>query len=250
MSASKSTSKFRTIPQPKLPQSSVFGDSSDVESADEDDEAVVDEENTPFSRLSMFDTVFILDDTRSMTLGATNGAKYPTRWNLLGKSMEVVVDIACKYDRDGMDFFFLKNTTPLYRIQNGKEILEKLGEIKKTFKQPITAGPTIMHTVLERVIEPSLRAYKQFRQAQDDGDASQPEPNPLNLIFVTDGATVDQEEVEQYINRVAQGLDALNAPPSFIGIQFVQIGDDPDAAKFLKDLDDQLESQHNIHDVS
>ena len=248
--ASMSTSQFKSRPQQKLPQSSVFGEDSDVESADEDGEEVIEEENTPFSRLSMFDTVFVLDDTRSMTLGATTDREYPTRWKLLGRSMESVVDIACEHDRDGVDVHFLKNTMVLQKIKNGKEIMEKLGEIKKTFKQAVTAGPTIMHTVLERVIEPSLRAYRLFRQAQNQGDASVPEPKPLNLIFVTDGAAIDKEEVEGYIKRVAQELDALHAPPSFVGIQFVQIGDDGDAAKFLKDMDDQLENRYQIRDVS
>ena len=243
-----SEAKFRS--RPTQPRNSIFGDDSDVESAEEDNEAVADEENSPFSRLSMFDTVFILDDTRSMTLGATSGSDYPTRWKLLGKSMEAVVNIACDHDPDGVDVHFLKNTTILQKVQNGKEILDKLGEIKKTFKQSITAGPTIMHTVLERVIGPPLRAYRRFHQAQNVGDTSVPEPTPLNLIFVTDGAAVDEEEVEQYIKRVAQELDTLNAPPSFIGIQFVQIGDDQNAAKFLEKLDDQLENLHKIRDVS
>ena len=69
--------------------------------------------------------------------------------------------------------------------------------------------------------------------AHNNSDASVPEPTPLNLMFVTDGAAVDEPEVEHDIKRVAQELDALNAPPSFIGIQFLQIRDDQSTAKSL-----------------
>ena len=231
-------------------QNSVFGEDSDVEEAVEEDETTEEDDNGPLSRLSMFDTVFIVDDTRSMTLGATIGSKRPTRWKLLEKSMEAVVNDACQYDSDGVDVYFLKNTTVLREVKDGHKILDSLAEIKLTFKQPITCGPTYMQETLERVISPRISAYRNFHHAQNACDASVQKPKPLNLIFITDGAAVDEEEVEQYIRRVAGELDRLEAPSSFIGIQFVQIGDDQSATEFLERLDNQLEGLYQVRDVS
>jgi hypothetical protein len=41
-------------------------------------------------------------------------------------------------------------------------------------------------------------------------------------------------------------LDVRNVPLRQLGIQFVQIGDDADAAEALKELDDQLGPDHGV----
>lgn len=41
-------------------------------------------------------------------------------------------------------------------------------------------------------------------------------------------------------------MDVRNVPLRQFGIQFVQIGDDPDAAEALKELDDQLGPDHGV----
>ena len=42
----------------------------------------------------------------------------------------------------------------------------------------------------------------------------------------------------------------MNAPDTQIGLQFLQVGDDEAAAKWLKSLDDDLENDHDVRDVS
>ena len=44
----------------------------------------------------------------------------------------------------------------------------------------------------------------------------------------------------------ARRLDMKNVPLRQLGIQFVQIGDDADAAEALKELDDQLGPDHGV----
>jgi len=43
-------------------------------------------------------------------------------------------------------------------------------------------------------------------------------------------------------------LDKMNAPLTQVGIQFLQVGDDDEAAKWLKSLDDDLEDDHDVRD--
>jgi hypothetical protein len=69
-------------------------------------------------------------------------------------------------------------------------------------------------------------------------------PKPLNLIVLTDGEADDEQEVEEYLVETARTLDELGAPKSHIGIQFVQVGDDVEAAEYLRRLDDDLKNLH------
>ena len=48
------------------------------------------------------------------------------------------------------------------------------------------------------------------------------------------------------IVEFARRLDVKNVPLRQIGIQFVQIGDDPDATEALKELDDNLGPTHGV----
>jgi len=58
------------------------------------------------------------------------------------------------------------------------------------------------------------------------------------------GAPTD--DPEPAIIQAAKRLDARLFPLSQVGIQFVQIGQDEDAAEFLRELDDNLSSVHGI----
>lgn len=70
---------------------------------------------------------------------------------------------------------------------------------------------------------------------------------PLNIIVVTDGVASD--DVESIIISAAKKLDALGAEPWQVGIQFFQVGREPEAAEDLRDLDDALSKEHNIRDM-
>ena len=58
------------------------------------------------------------------------------------------------------------------------------------------------------------------------------------IMVITDGEANDPAQVKDSIIKAANKL----TDDSEIGIQFVQIGEDPKAAKFLNDLDDHLTS--------
>ena len=71
-----------------------------------------------------------------------------------------------------------------------------------------------------------------------------------DVIIITDGADDDEEATEDLLVGIAKRLDDMTAPRSQIGIQFLQVGDDPKAAEFLKKLDDDLKNEYGIRDVS
>jgi len=51
--------------------------------------------------------------------------------------------------------------------------------------------------------------------------------------------------VEDVIIDGARRLDRNQVPANRFGISFVQIGNDPDAAEFLRELDEDISRQHN-----
>jgi len=75
-------------------------------------------------------------------------------------------------------------------------------------------------------------------------DPTAPKVKPVNFIVITDGVPTD--DPESVIITAARRLDKNNLPLSQVGIQFVQIGTDPDATKALVELDDELSAKHGI----
>jgi uncharacterized protein YegL len=65
-----------------------------------------------------------------------------------------------------------------------------------------------------------------------------PNHKPINIVVITDGEPTD--DPKEVIVETAQYLDAMNVPQCQLGIQFVQIGDDEEATRALKELDDDL----------
>lgn len=57
------------------------------------------------------------------------------------------------------------------------------------------------------------------------------------------------DDPESVIVAAARRLDAGHFPVSQVGIQFVQIGDDPEATAALQELDDELARTHGVRDI-
>ncbi|KAI9513382.1 hypothetical protein F5148DRAFT_1301986 [Russula earlei] len=70
---------------------------------------------------------------------------------------------------------------------------------------------------------------------------------PISILIITDGVPTD--DPKSVIVEFARRLDAKNVPLRQLGLQFVQIGDDPDATEALKELDDELGPTHGIRDM-
>lgn len=214
-------------------------------------EAAIRSDRSPFSRLGLFDTVFIIDDTSSMQgqVDSDDKKDWPLdKWTALEECLQHIVDIATTYDKDGVDVQFLKEKDMAQKnIKDSETIFEMLKSIRPRLESEEHQG-TFFHQELIKAIDPVLWKYKAYVDERKRGVPCE-HPKPLNLIVITDGDADDQDEVEDYLTSVAKELDRLEAPGRHIGIQFVQIGDDKAAAKWLTDLDDGFK-ERGIRDVS
>lgn len=209
----------------------------------------------------MFDTVFIVDDTGSMVLAAHEKEQEgQSRWDATKQALGHIINLAAPKDEDGIDIRFLKSRDlDGDKIKRVEEVMELVEEVNMFDGR--RGGGTFFEEHLKDEISLRLDEYRQYfeqhaaynkkiRAARARVEKPQP-PKKLNLIVITDGQADDKQEVEDYIVETARELDRLRAPAAQIGIQFVQIGEDESARKFLKRLDDDLKNQDPpIRDVS
>ncbi|KAI9764705.1 MAG: hypothetical protein M1840_008097 [Geoglossum simile] len=206
------------------------------------------DDNKGFGRLALFDTIFVIDDTGSMQVAANSnepaGPDRKTRWNILTQSMQYIGNIAADYDPDGVDIHFLVsghlNKT---NIKSGQEVLNLLSRVD--LEQGV--GGTYFAAVLAEILGPYVARYKDYFEATKRQEKAD-KVRPLNVIVLTDGKSDDARSTKRIIVRIGKQLDDMNAPDTQIGLQFLQVGDDEDAAKWLRSLDNDLEVAHDVRD--
>jgi hypothetical protein len=188
----------------------------------------------PHAFLSHFDTVFLIDDSGSMA---------GRSWRETRAALAAIVPICTAHDTDGVDIFFLNHRTssaanPVTGIPgSGYSGVRSLAEVEEMFEHVRPWGGTPTGTRLNHILRPYLRHYR------DEVERTQDETclKPLNIIVITDG--VPSDDPGPVIIQHAKKLDALEAPPYQVGIQFFQVGNEPGAAAALRELDDELSGQ-------
>ncbi|KAL8688757.1 MAG: hypothetical protein Q9218_005411, partial [Villophora microphyllina] len=176
-----------------------------------------------FARLQMYDTEFIIDNSTSM------GS--PHRWKTVQKVLDKIVSIAVKYDQDGVDVRFLNGYLPVSERTN----LNSSEKVMALFSKVEARGPTLMADILEEELNEYMKKYR------EDSDVK-----GLNLIVLTDGEPERGQRVDKVIVEYANELRDLKAHKFKIGIQFVQIGNDAAATKFLDFVDKKLKNSRKL----
>jgi hypothetical protein len=208
------------------------------------------DENAGFSQLSQFDTIFVIDDSGSMQEPANSRephtANSKSRWDVLTRSLQYIAQIAAEYDKDGVDINFLISThLDETNITNGQVVLNLLSQVN--LEEGV--GGTYLEPALADILGPHVACYETYFEDKKK-KLKTTKPKPLNIIVLTDGKADDAEDLESLLVRIARQFDKMNAPRSQVGIQFLQVGDDEEAAKFLEYLDDTITNKYNIRDVS
>lgn len=186
----------------------------------------------PYAFLANFDTIFLIDDSGSMT--------YRNRWREAEQALRAITPICTSYDSDGVDIYFLNHrpshsslATPAGKADGGYYGITSASAVSDVFARARPAGATPTGQRLRQILKP----YLQKLDRADDPD----DVKPINVIVITDGRATD--EPEEVLVNAARRLDGIDAAPSQVGVQFFQIGEDEDAAEALRYLDDDLKSR-------
>ncbi|KAL7944466.1 hypothetical protein V8C42DRAFT_89407 [Trichoderma barbatum] len=184
-------------------------------------------EDDPYAFLSFFDTIFIIDDSDSMS---------GSPWKEVADVLRSITPICTSHDKDGVDLYFLNHKsdkrTPSGKAKGGYYNINSSKKITQIFSSVKPSQLTPTGTRLWSILNPYLKA---LAAAKDMDDVK-----PINIIVITDGKPTDN--LEDTIVEYAKWLDELRAPPHQVGIQFFQVGKMREAAEALQHLDDGLKS--------
>lgn len=150
-----------------------------------------------------------------------------SRWRQCASALSAIAPICTQHDRDGIDvYFFNAKDKPEYHNVTSATAVDNI------FRSVSPGGGTPTGARLKKILDPYLQ------KLQRKGAGHIDEVKPLNIIVLTDGQAHD--DPESVIVRCAKILDKLEAPSWQIGIQFFQVGEDAEATRALKELDDGL----------
>lgn len=194
-------------------------------------------EDSPYSFLAQFDTVFVIDDSGSMA---------GRSWRETGAALSAITPICTGHDADGIDIYFLNHRNPLASSSlGGYTNVTTTAGVQAIFSSVRPLGGTPTGTRLNQILKPYLAEVAESMERQAHGHEAS--VKPLNIIIITDG--VPSDDIESVIVGAARKLDSYGAEPWQVGIQFFQVGREPEAAEDLRDLDDALSGAHNIRDM-
>ncbi|SPO05698.1 uncharacterized protein DNG_08385 [Cephalotrichum gorgonifer] len=185
----------------------------------------------PYAFLSKFDTIFLIDDSGSMTLS--------DRWRETKEALRSITPICAAHDSDGIDVYFLNNKSnqpadaKSGRPANGYRGIKNAAAVDRLFSSVRPRGGTMTGTRLHHILDPYLDLLE-----QNPHEMKKEKIKPVNIIVITDGAASD--DVEGTLLGAAMRLDAIKAPAYQVGVQFFQVGNDRDAREALEGLDDGL----------
>ncbi|KAF9462031.1 hypothetical protein BDZ94DRAFT_1310049 [Collybia nuda] len=176
--------------------------------------------------LRRFDTVLIVDDSTSMK---------GERWEEAIDALKALASKAGSYDTDGIDVHFLNSNLTGSNMRSERDV-------QKLFSRVKPSGATPIGTKLEDLLLGYMSRIEKAKLSEGEAQIK-----PVNFIIITDGAATD--DPESVIVANAKRLDKGYFPLAQVGIQFVQIGNDPQATIFLAKLDDDLSRMNDIRDI-
>ncbi|KIW34802.1 uncharacterized protein PV07_01557 [Cladophialophora immunda] len=193
-------------------------------------------DDSPYAFLRTFDTIFLIDDSGSMA---------GRSWRETSAALAAIAPICTAHDPDGIDVYFLNHRNPhATGSQGGYTNITTTAAVQSLFQNVRPLGGTPTGTRLNQILKPYLA---ELAESVDRQSADAPAVRPLNIIVITDG--VPSDDVESVIVNAARKLDALSAEPWQVGIQFFQVGREPEAADMLRELDDALSGEYHIRDM-
>ncbi|KAL7416908.1 hypothetical protein BDY24DRAFT_412392 [Mrakia frigida] len=220
----------------------------------------------PLHLLTSYSTIFLIDDSTSM---AENSL-----WDDTTSAVSSVVPLASTFDPSGVEIIFLnsKKKGKCSTEEDVRRLFEEVGEPE---------GATPLGMRLEEVLLDYLGRLEREREKEErereretvgdgaslGGSSNENEGEklmPLNIIILTDGRSLTYhsgprhnpflstltDDPESVIVAACKRLDRGNFPLSQLGINFIQVGTDPEAREFLQELDDGLTSSYGgIRDI-
>lgn len=175
--------------------------------------------------MKAYDVSFLLDDSGSMA--------QENRWVEAGNALNGLANYCLEsgFDCDGIDLSFL-NSNNKFLWSELREITDK-GKVANAMAQVTPNGNTPTGTRVKKILNDHIDKLEAAKNTDAYGKIK-----PLDLIVITDGAPNDPPEFEltKMLVEAAARIKNNRYHPNSMGVQFVQIGNDPGAAQSLPKL--------------
>jgi uncharacterized protein with von Willebrand factor type A (vWA) domain len=165
------------------------------------------------------DYTLIIDKSGSMSTPDQAGGR--SRWDIAQESTIALARKCEQFDPDGITVYVFSGKFKRYDDVTSAKVVQ-------IFQENDPAGTTNLGSVLQDAINNYFQ-----RKA-----AGKTKPNGETILVITDGEPDDRKAVFEIIIRATQQMEKDEE----LGISMIQVGSDPQATKFLKALDDQLQS--------
>jgi hypothetical protein len=165
------------------------------------------------------DYTLIIDKSGSMSTPDQAGGR--TRWQIAQESTIALARKCEEFDPDGITVYVFSGRFKRYDNVTAAKVAQ-------IFQENDPAGTTNLGSVLQD----ALNSYFQRKAAGTT------KPNGETILVITDGEPDDRKAVFEIIISATRQMEKDEE----LGISMIQVGSDPQATKFLKALDDQLQS--------
>ncbi|NMG06682.1 VWA domain-containing protein [Brasilonema sp. UFV-L1] len=165
------------------------------------------------------DYTLIIDKSGSMSTPDQAGGR--SRWEIAQESTLALARKCDQFDPDGITVYVFSGRFKRYENVTSTKVAQ-------IFLENDPAGTTN----LAGVLQDATNNYFQRKAA------GQTKPNGEIILVITDGEPDDRKAVFEVIVNASRQMERDEE----LGISLIQVGSDPQATKFLKALDDQMQS--------
>lgn len=164
------------------------------------------------------DYTLIIDKSGSMSTPDQRGGR--SRWAEVQESTLALARKCEQFDPDGITVYLFSS-----RFKRYDDVTS--AKVEQLFLENDPSGTTNLASVLQD-------ATNNYIQRKRSGQTKQGE----TILVITDGEPDDRRAVMEVIVNASRQLDQDEE----LAISLIQVGSDPQASKFLKALDDQMQS--------
>ena len=165
------------------------------------------------------DYTLILDKSGSMSTPDQAGGR--SRWEIAQESTLALARKCEQFDPDGLTVYVFSG-----RFKRYDDVTS--AKVAQIFLENDPAGTTNLAGVLQNALD-------NYFQRKAAGTSK---PNGETILVITDGEPDDRKAVFEVIIHATRQMERDEE----LGISIIQVGSDAQATKFLKALDDQLQS--------
>ncbi|OUL32745.1 VWA domain-containing protein [Nostoc sp. 106C] len=172
------------------------------------------------------DYTLIIDKSGSMATPDQKGGR--TRWVAAQESTLALASKCEQFDPDGITIYVFSGKFKRYENVTS-------AKVSQIFRENDPSGSTDLAGVLKHATDDYFQ-----RKA-----AKQNKPNGETILVVTDGEPDDRKAVMKVIIEASRHMDRDEE----LAISFIQVGNDAQATRFLKVLDDELQGAGAKFDI-